>query len=127
VRELRYDEDREPAKGKGIEQLQVGSEDGEIVVIQEERLPYVDAVREHTYVNDGAGVEDATHGRRWITDAPQKEESDRDTADGKADREIPVILESGAQKVGYGNHSGWNPPDLRRDGIKALKGRVPLQ
>ena len=48
----------------------MGPEDGEIVVVQEQRLPNIDAVREHTYVDDGGGVEDATHGRSWIPDAP---------------------------------------------------------
>jgi hypothetical protein len=73
-RELRSGQDGEPAEGKGIEETERWSEDGDVVFVKEKRLPYIDAVRQHPYVRYGARVEDATHIGRRVTDAPEQEE-----------------------------------------------------
>jgi hypothetical protein len=54
IGELRYDQDGEPTEGEGVEQLQGGTKEAYVVRVEEQCLPYIDAVGEYAYVRNGA-------------------------------------------------------------------------
>jgi hypothetical protein len=74
IGEFRSSQDCEPAEGKGVEESKGWSEEGYVVFVKEERLPYIDAVRQNPYVRYDARVEDSTDIGRRVTNAPQQEE-----------------------------------------------------
>jgi hypothetical protein len=127
VGDLGCQEDRQPTEGKGVEELEGGAEEAPVVVVQKQRLPDVDAVRENSYVGEDARVEQPADDRPWVADAPEQEERDCDATEGKTDGELPVVHESRTQQIGQEDYGRRDPPDPGCEVIEALEERGSLQ
>lgn len=61
VRDLRNQENRNPVAREGADEPEGRPEDGHVIVVQEQRLPHINAVGKNADMHNGTGVEHATY------------------------------------------------------------------